>query len=207
VDNPGQVYRQYRSELLAFIQQRVGSRELAQDILHDVFVKILGREDRLREPAKITAWLYQVTRNAIIDRFRSNKFHEELPQEIPANDEESTAEARLAGFLRPMIETLPAIYRDALIMSDIDGLGLKQIAKRDGLTVSAVKSRVRRGRLMLEAMVRDCCTLEFSSRGEIMDFWPRSAGRCRCLNSPNGMRSLSGTPAKDQGRRAGFAAH
>jgi RNA polymerase sigma-70 factor (ECF subfamily) len=93
VDNPEQVYRQYRSELLAFIQQRVGTREVAQDILHDVFVKILGRTDCLREPAKITAWLYQVTRNAIIDRFRSNRLHQELPQEIPFNNEESTAEA------------------------------------------------------------------------------------------------------------------
>jgi DNA-directed RNA polymerase specialized sigma24 family protein len=46
--NPEQLYRQYRSELLAFIQQRVGSHALAQDILHDVFVKILSRGDCLR---------------------------------------------------------------------------------------------------------------------------------------------------------------
>ena len=98
MDNPEQVYRQYRSELLAFIQQRVGSRELAQDVLHDVFVKILGRGDCLREPAKITAWFYQVTRNGIIDRFHSNRSREVLPQEIPASNEESTAEARLARF-------------------------------------------------------------------------------------------------------------
>lgn len=161
MDNAEQIYRQYRSELLAFIQQRAGSREVAQDILHDVFVKILGRKHCLREPAKITAWLYQVTRNAIIDRFRSNRVHEALPQEIPANNEESTAEARLASFLLPMIETLPAIYRDAIILSDIEGLRLKQIAECAGITVSAVKSRVQRGRRMLEAMLRDCCTLEF----------------------------------------------
>ena len=194
-------------KLLAFIQQRVGSRELAQDILHDVFVKILGREDCLREPAKITAWLYQVTRNAIIDRFRSNRFHEELPQEIPANDEESTAEARLAGFLRPMIETLPAIYRDALILSDIDGLRLKQIAEREGLTVSAVKSRVQRGRRMLEAMLRDCCTLEFSSRGEIMDFWPKSAGRVAVTIQRAACAHLERNTGKSGGRQASRPLH
>lgn len=101
MENAEQVYRQYRSKLLAFIQQRVGGQELAQDILHDVFVKILGRENCLREPAKITAWLYQVTRNAIIDRLRSSRPHEELPQEIAANNEECTAEARLASFCSP----------------------------------------------------------------------------------------------------------
>src|SRR5229473_7166104 len=98
--NAEQVYRQYRSKLLAFIQQRIGDRDLAEDVLHDVFVKIVGREECSKDPAKMTAWLYQVTRNAIIDRFRSNRPHQELPQEIEANDEAPTAEARLAGFLR-----------------------------------------------------------------------------------------------------------
>lgn len=197
MDNPEQVYRQYRSELLAFIQQRVGSRELAQDVLHDVFVKILGREDCLREPANITAWLYQVTRNAIIDRFRANRLYEQLPQEIAASIEETTAEARLASFLRPMIETLPAIYRDAIILSDLEGLRLRQIAEREGLTMSAVKSRVQRGRRMLETRLRDCCAFEFSSRGEIMGFWPKSAGGCRCYDSPNGLRFFRKTPANE----------
>jgi RNA polymerase sigma-70 factor (ECF subfamily) len=178
VENAEQVYRQYRSKLLAFIQQRVGGQDLAQDILHDVFVKILGRDNCLREPAKITAWLYQVTRNAIIDRLRSSRPHEELPQEIAANNEESTAEARLASFLQPMIEVLPEIYRDAVILSDLDGLPLKQIAGREGITVPAVKSRVQRGRRMLESMLRDCCALEFSRRGAIMDFWPKADSTC-----------------------------
>ena len=82
VQNAEHVYSQYRSQLLAFIQQRVGDRDLAQDVLHDVFVKIVGRQDCLKESAKITAWLYQVTRNAIIDRLRSSRPHEELPHEI-----------------------------------------------------------------------------------------------------------------------------
>jgi RNA polymerase sigma-70 factor (ECF subfamily) len=207
VDNPEQVYRQYRSELLAFIQQRVGTREVAQDILHDVFVKILGRTDCLREPAKITAWLYQVTRNAIIDRFRSNRLHQELPQEIPFNNEESTAGAKLASVLRPMIETLPKIYRDAVILSDLEGVRLKQIAEREGITLSAVKSRVQRGRRLLEAALRDCCAFEFSSRGEIMDFWPKSASGCPCHNSPDGLRSLSGTTAKESRQQPGLAEH
>jgi RNA polymerase sigma-70 factor (ECF subfamily) len=184
MQNAEQMYRQYRSKLLAFIQHRVGSRELAQDILHDVFVKIIAHEN-LREPAKVTAWLYQVTRNAVIDRLRSNRPYEELPQEIAAPNEESTAEARLASFLRPMIESLPAIYRDALILSDLEDLPLKQIAEREGITVSAVKSRVQRGRHMLEKMLRDCCAFEFSRRGAIVDFWPRADSGCRCHDSGN----------------------
>jgi RNA polymerase sigma-70 factor (ECF subfamily) len=186
VKNAENIYSQYRSQLLAFVQQRVGDRDMAQDVLHDVFAKVIGRLDSLREPAKITAWLYQVTRNAIIDRLRSSRPNEELPQEIAADDEEPTAETRLAGFLRPMIDTLPKIYRDAVILSDLDGVRLKQIAEREGLTVSAVKSRVQRGRRMLETMLYECCTFEFSGRGEIMDFWPKADSGCRCHESKNG---------------------
>jgi RNA polymerase sigma-70 factor, ECF subfamily len=208
MQNAEQVYRQYRSKLLAFIQQRVRDQQMAEDVLHDVFVKIVGRKNCLREPVKITAWLYQVTRNATIDRLRSNRPHEELPQQIVANNEEPTAEARLASFLRPMIDTLPEIYRDTIIFSELNGMPLKQIAEREGITVSAVKSRVQRGRRMLEAMLRDCCAFEFSRDGAIMDFWPKSASSCRCSHSGNGSRVLaSGTAAEEAQKPSSRVSH
>jgi RNA polymerase sigma-70 factor (ECF subfamily) len=178
VQNADQMYSQYRSKLLGFIRQRVSDRQAAEDILHDVFVKILGRKDCIREPAKITAWLYQVTRNAVVDHLRSSRPHYELPQDIEAEIDESKASAELARCLRPMIDALPATYREAIILSDLDGLPLKQIAGHEGITVSAVKSRVQRGRRMLESMLRDCCALEFSRRGAIMDFWPKVDSAC-----------------------------
>ena len=181
--NADQVYREYRSRLLGFIQQRVGDRELAEDILHDVFVKLVSREGGLREPAKLTAWLYQVTRNAIIDRFRADRPHEDLPQEVEDIRDEPTAEARLAGFMRPMIDALPEIYRSTVTLSDLEGLPLRSIAEREGITLSAVKSRVQRGRRMLETMLTDCCTLELSRHGEILDFWPKSTSRSRCCTA------------------------
>jgi RNA polymerase sigma-70 factor, ECF subfamily len=67
MQNAEQIYRQYRSKLLASIQERVRDEQMAEDVLHDVCVKIVGRNHHLREPAKLTAWLYQVTRNATID--------------------------------------------------------------------------------------------------------------------------------------------
>jgi RNA polymerase sigma-70 factor, ECF subfamily len=196
----GKVYTEYRSKLLAFIRQQVGDRDLAEDVLHDVFVKIVGRDQCSKEPGKMAAWLYQVTRNAIIDRFRSNKQHEQLPHEIEASEEAPTAEARLAGFLRPMIDTLPRVYRDSIIFSELDGIPLKQIAEREGISVSAVKSRVQRGRRMLKAMLRECCLFEFSRDGAIMDFWPKSDGSCRCNSLGNGSRAFTSAPVAEESR-------
>ena len=89
-----------------------------------------------------------------------------------------------------MIDALPQIYRDAVILSDLDGVPLKQIAEREGLTVSAVKSRVQRGRRMLETLLHDCCTLEFSRRGEIMDFLPKTRS-CHCNDLKDGSRAFA----------------
>jgi RNA polymerase sigma-70 factor (ECF subfamily) len=166
-----------------------------------VFVKIVSREECSKEPAKMTAWLYQVTRNAIIDRFRSNRPHEELPHEIEAKDEVPTAQSRLAGFLRPMVDTLPEIYRDTIIFSELNGMPLKQIAEREGTSVSAVKSRVQRGRRMLKAMLRECCAFEFSRDGAIMDFWPKSASNCRCNNSGNDSRTFTRATVAEEARQ------
>ena len=182
MQNFEQIYSQYRSQLLRFIQQRVRDPDVAEDVLHDVFVKIVSRWDSLREPARVTAWLYQVTRNAIVDRLRSGRSFETLPTEMVDDSEEPSAQTRLAGFLRPMIEALPQIYRDAVIFSDLDGLSLKQIAERERLSVSAMKSRVQRGRRLLEEMLRDCCAFEFSHNGGVIDFWPKPGSACRCSN-------------------------
>jgi RNA polymerase sigma-70 factor (ECF subfamily) len=94
-----------------------------------------------------------------------------------------------------MIETLPDIYRDAIILSDLEGLRLKQIAEREGVTVSTIKSRVQRGRRLLETMLRDCCTLEFSRGGTVMDFWPKVNCVCRCNDSRNGLGGPISVPA------------
>ncbi|MGH7840501.1 MAG: sigma factor-like helix-turn-helix DNA-binding protein [Candidatus Binataceae bacterium] len=82
-----------------------------------------------------------------------------------------------------MVARLPEIYRDAVMLSDLEEVPLKQIAEREGISVSAVKSRVQRGRRMLQNMLQECCAFEFSHNGAIMDFWPKGDSGCRCQNS------------------------
>ena len=100
-----------------------------------------------------------------------------------------------------MIDTLPKIYRDSIVFSELDGMPLKQIAERERISVSAVKSRVQRGRRMLKIMLRECCAIEFSRDGAIMDFWPKSAGSCRCSNSGNDSRAFTSTTVAEEVRQ------
>ncbi|WP_316365587.1 sigma-70 family RNA polymerase sigma factor [Candidatus Thiodiazotropha sp. CDECU1] len=75
-----EIWNHYHSNLLAFIQKRVNDKTAAEDILQDIFVRIQSRIDTLENRSKLESWLYQITRNAIIDFYRSRKPLEELPE-------------------------------------------------------------------------------------------------------------------------------
>jgi RNA polymerase sigma-70 factor, ECF subfamily len=176
--DPDAIYREYRARLLGFIRQRVRDHQLAEDILQDVFVKVLAKLDTLMEPAKLRAWLYQVTRNAIIDHSRLRRVHDDLDEEtfeaLPDAIEESSAASELARCLAPMIEALPAHYREAVMLADIEALPLATVAARQQLSLPGAKSRVQRGRARVGAMLLACCRIELSKSGAVLDYTPRA---------------------------------
>ena len=67
-----ELYKQYYSKLLAFINSKVQNKHDAQDILSEVFIKIYKNIDKLDSDEKITSWIYTITRNTIIDFYRKN---------------------------------------------------------------------------------------------------------------------------------------
>lgn len=167
------IYREYRTKLLAFIRRRVGSRQAAEDILQDVFVKLLTRRDTVKQPGKLHSWLYQVTRNAIIDHRRASRRFETLPDELPAEEDDSPAARELARCLEPLIQALPDMYRDAVRLSEIREVPLKQVARAQKVSLPGAKSRVQRGRRRLKEMLMDCCRVEVSRSGQIIDYEAR----------------------------------
>lgn len=159
----------YRAELVRFVAARVRDVEAAEDIVHDVFVKAWRHRD---DPADVRAWLYRVTRNAVIDYYRTRRTTDELPDDLAGDDGIAgrDAERELARCLRPLIDGLPAQYRDALTLSDLDGLPQREVAAREGLSLSGAKSRVQRARRMLRDAVLQCCRVEIDRRGGVVDY-------------------------------------
>jgi RNA polymerase sigma-70 factor (ECF subfamily) len=66
-----QIYKEYYSRLFSFINSRVNNSEDAKDILSEVFLKISSNIDKLNSNEKLTSWIYTITRNTIIDYYRS----------------------------------------------------------------------------------------------------------------------------------------
>ncbi len=176
------IWKEYHNRLHGFILGRVNDRPTADDILQDVFLRIYLRIDTLREDSKIQSWIYQITRNAIIDYYRAKKTTAELPQSIAAPETEYSDKVKqeLSGCILPMIENLPQHYRDALLMSEIEEMPQKEVAKKQGLSLSGAKSRVGRGRLMVKNLLTQCCRFAFDRQGGIIDYKPNGTNCNGC---------------------------
>jgi len=176
------LWQAYHDKLLGFIRSRVDSTDVAEDILQDVFIKIQKNIAALRDAERLESWIYQIVRHAVVDHYRARKAFEELPQSLaaPELDEEEQARREISTCLAPMLEALPPPYRDALRLSEIDGLKQKQVAEELGLSLSGAKSRVQRGRAMVKDLLTDCCRFERDHRGTMVGYEPRNSDCSGC---------------------------
>ncbi len=181
------IWAEFAVKLDRFIRARVADPATAEDVLQDVFLKIQSRLDQLKDPARLPTWLYLITRNAIIDHYRSHRETIEVAESLPAEPQDDAEMDELKTAFRRMIYSLPEPYRDALVLTEFEGLTQKELAARLGISLSGAKSRVQRGRDQLKQMLLDCCHLEFDRRGGIIDCQPRTKNGCRdCTGEPNG---------------------
>ena len=172
-----QIWNEFAEKLRLFIQKRVSNPAEAEDILQDVFLKIGTRLNQLEDTAKLQGWLYLIARNAVIDHYRKQRETVELPETLAIENEPAELEELKVSFRR-MIHGLPGPYREAILLTEFDGLSQVELAKRLGISVSGAKSRVQRGREQLKEMLLDCCHFEFDRRGRVFDCHPRKLSDC-----------------------------
>jgi RNA polymerase sigma-70 factor, ECF subfamily len=179
-----QLYEDLSRPLKAFIKKRVGDDALAEDMLHDVFLKIHNQIDTLKEKEKLVPWIYQITQNSIIDLYRKRKQMVPQEEDLAAPDSKQIADAaeRLSPALKRMAEQLPSIYKEAILLADFEGMKQTKLAEKLGLSISATKSRVQRARKMLKEILLDCCHVEFDRYGTVFDYHPKNCLNC-CGNS------------------------
>ena len=173
------IWHEFAVKLGQFIRARVSDPATAEDILQDVFVKIQKQLGQLRDLAKLEGWIYLIARNAIIDHYRTRKETVEVPETLPAEPDANDGEIQeLKASFRRMIYSLPDPYREAVILTELDGLTQQELATRLGISLSGAKSRVQRGRAQLKQMLDECCTFEFDRRGKVIGCEPRPKGGC-----------------------------
>jgi len=167
-----QIWVELKTNLHRFIARRAANEADADDILQNVFFKIHTQIDRLRDTSKIHSWVYRITRNAIVDYYRSRRSDvsfDAAPDIFDvAQDETPRAEAErleIMACLKPMVDRLSPDYREALQMSDMQGVTQAEVAQRLQLSVSGAKSRVQRARGQVRSMLMNCCQMQFDRLG------------------------------------------
>ncbi len=178
-----ELYRKFSKKLKLFIGKRVNYPADIDDILHEVFIKIHNNIGTLKNSEKLESWVYQITRNTIIDYYRSKKsetegisFEEENNAVNKGKEEavlkfiEENPHKRIAKGLKEFIDQLPGIYKEAITLTEYEGLTQKQMAERLGISLSNAKSRVQRGRKILKELLMQCCHFDFDKYGTILDY-------------------------------------
>jgi RNA polymerase sigma-70 factor (ECF subfamily) len=189
------VWRDFAGPLHGFVHRRVADRHAVDDIVAEVMLRIHTHLDRLEDHEKVTAWVYRIARNAIIDHQRRTARRPDAPSvltdEARADESETDgwledqgAVAReLSMLLRPLVEQLPADYRRALELTDLGGMTQADAARIEHVSVSGMKSRVQRGRRQLVALLHQRCEITLDATGMPADCTPRADG-CGCNLSP-----------------------
>ena len=143
----------------------LGKAEEAEDALQDCFLKAFQHLPEFEGRARFSTWLVRIAINTGVQRLRSRKDFDTLgdesedfkPRRIQAwveNPEDQYSREELKRLVESEVMKLPAKYRVALILRDLEELSTAQAANALGLTVPGLKARVLRGRLMLrESMV------------------------------------------------------
>jgi RNA polymerase sigma-70 factor, ECF subfamily len=175
------IWRAFSGRLRGFIAKRVREDVDIDDILQDVFAKIHSGLGGLKEGEKLEAWLFQVTRRAILDHCRKRRAAP-LPEDVAEESDPKDISAEVASWLDPMMSLLPDEDREALRMTDLEGLSQKDLATRLGMSVAGAKSRVQRARARLKEAVLGCCHIEFDRRGTPIDYTRKQGdcGSCSC---------------------------
>lgn len=179
-------WMEFETRLRGYVGRRVDPSSV-DDVVGGILLRLAQNQDGLTASRNPIAWALRVAGNAVADHHRRKAAERRAlaevkenpgPEQIAASD--TTPAEDLAACLLPMVRALPESYAEALLLTDIDGLTQTEAAKRLGLSVSGMKSRVQRGRKLLRETLLRCCRVELDHRGGIIDYSRRGTG-CGCI--------------------------
>ena len=140
---------EHREKFLGFLQRRVESREVAEDIMQNAFVRGLEKSGELREEDSAVAWFYRMLRNAVIDHYRHRASTERAMQEwVQELETESRPDEMIqdvaCACVQEVLEDLKPEYREAIRVADLEERSMRELAESAGISENNAAVRVHR---------------------------------------------------------------
>lgn len=174
------IWTDFNGELKGFILKKVKNESIANDILQDVFLKIIDNSNKVTAANDIQQYIYGIARNVTVDYFRSTAKKNDLEETHTPFTEEDTQylnETIANCCIRPFISQLPAKYQQALIKTEFENVSQKDLAKALNISYSGAKSRVQRGKEKLKELILSCCNFQSDNYGNLQ---PSDTKNCNC---------------------------
>lgn len=188
------------ARLRPFVARRVASAADVDDILQEIFVRMHRGLVALRDGERFGGWVYQIAKHTIADWARARARDPVAPapeldeHSAQVADENETLEEELGKCVALFVSRLPSPYREAVTLTELEGVTQKEAAEMLGVSLSGMKSRVQRGREKIRAMFEACCRISLDGRGRVVSCVPRELS-----DVPEGCRDVARPWA---GRRA-----
>ncbi len=166
----------FRSKIFRYSWLMCGDREDAEEVAQETLLKIFENFDRLQDPARVRAWVFQIAKNACLMKRRKSVFAPSrelsLDEFLPSVDSEAghsklqiadwsalpdqqIEQSELKCALDQAIRDLPENYRSVILLRDVEELSTAETARILDLTEDAVKTRLHRARLAVRKDLDD----------------------------------------------------
>lgn len=177
--NIEQIWKEYQGRLKGYLHLRVSNPADVDDLLQEILIKTHQNLHKVKTETNVKAWLFQITRNSLIDFYRKNsKLNETQVDELFFVTEESDSNpSDLEDCIEPFINALPEEQAKLLKLVDINGNDQKDLAKTLGINYSTLKSRVQKSRAELKKLFEGCCKFELDNRGNIIDYTQKTSSK------------------------------
>jgi RNA polymerase sigma factor (sigma-70 family) len=174
----GVLFDRYHAALFSFYCKLTGDRALSDDLVQEVFLRILRYRASYQPGTPFRAWIYQIARNARIDHFRKARPQaafdpEMLPPVLPGD---SAQEKQEAALLHTALQRLPEEKREVLILSRFQELKCEEIARLVGCEVTTVRVRIHRALHELRQIFRQLELAHTEARSSGGRIPPRRVG-------------------------------
>jgi RNA polymerase sigma-70 factor (ECF subfamily) len=175
-------FHEIEVRLRPYVSRRVASPADADDVLQEILLRMHRGVTTLEESERFGPWVYGIAKRAIADHFRDRARHPLASSSISETNAERTGsddggdelESELAECVALFVARLPSPYREAITLTELEGLTQREAAEMLGLSVSGMKSRVQRGRAQVREMFESCCELSIDARGRVTSCDPRA---------------------------------
>jgi RNA polymerase sigma-70 factor, ECF subfamily len=161
-------WKEHSKGIKAFVMSKVKDRDLCNDIMQDVYIRMHQNFDRVKDESKIKPWLFTIARNVVNDNYRNQKQFK--TDNIENGLVENGANKKFEKCLVPHINKLPAIYKEAFTKVELANYSQLQLAEELKISYSGAKSRVQRAKQLLKQYFSKCCNIRSDKYGNIVSY-------------------------------------